>query len=65
MNQLIFRKSSYSSDDVDSDCVEVATNLVGTVAVRDSKWGGGPVVELSDAAWAAFLGAAAGRPTFS
>jgi Domain of unknown function (DUF397) len=38
-------------------CVEVARNLPGVVAVRDSKDRGGPVLVFSRAAWAAFLAA--------
>ncbi|RKT06454.1 uncharacterized protein DUF397 [Streptomyces sp. 3211.6] len=48
--------SSHSSNG--GDCVEVATNLPGTVPVRDSKAGdGGPVLTFSAPAFAAFLGA--------
>ncbi|MEU6867257.1 DUF397 domain-containing protein [Streptomyces sp. NPDC046876] len=61
MSRFQFVKSSFSSTTNNTDCVEVATNVAGTVAVRDSKWDGGPVVELSDAAWAVFLGAARSR----
>ncbi len=60
MTQFKFVKSSHSTST--GECVEVATNVAGTVAVRDSKRrAGGSVVELSDAAWAAFLGTARGR----
>ena len=40
LSQAIWRKSSYSSS-TGQNCVEVATNLPGIVAVRDSKesWG--------------------------
>ncbi|MYT25127.1 DUF397 domain-containing protein [Streptomyces sp. SID7760] len=54
MNQFVFVKSSYSSVTTDTDCVEVATNVAGTVAVRDSKRGDGPAIEVTDTAWAAF-----------
>ncbi|MFZ3499010.1 DUF397 domain-containing protein [Streptomyces sp. 5.8] len=54
MSQFEFVKSSYSDDQADSECVEVATNVVGTVAVRDSKRADGPVIEMSGAAWTAF-----------
>ena len=36
LSQAIWRKSSYSSS-TGQNCVEVATNLPGIVAVRDSK----------------------------
>lgn len=57
MTRFVFVKSSYSGNTTDSDCVEVATNVAGTVAVRDSKRADGPVIRLTDAAWSAFLGA--------
>ncbi|MCX5398356.1 DUF397 domain-containing protein [Streptomyces sp. NBC_00102] len=47
-----FTKSSYSS--MNSDCVEVARNVPGSVAVRDSKRPHGPVLVVAPAAWAAF-----------
>jgi Domain of unknown function (DUF397) len=36
-------------------CVEVATNLPGVVAVRDSKDPGGPALVFSPAQWQDFL----------
>jgi hypothetical protein len=57
VNQFEFVKSSYSDDKADSECVEVATNVTGTVALRDSKQAGGPVIQVTDTAWAAFAGA--------
>lgn len=57
MNQFEFVKSSYSSDQANTECVEVATNVAGMVAVRDSKQGDGPVIRVTDTAWAAFAGA--------
>ena len=36
------------------NCVEVARNLPGVVAVRDSKDPGGPALVFTPAAWAAF-----------
>ncbi|WP_446750463.1 DUF397 domain-containing protein [Streptomyces sp. AC1-42W] len=47
-----FRKSSYSA--TASECVEVARNVPGAVAVRDSKRPGGPVLVLAPTAWTAF-----------
>ena len=46
-------KSSYSSQD--GNCVEVATNMPGTVAVRDSKHPEGPRLLISAAEWRAFV----------
>ena len=54
LSQAIWRKSSYSSPD-GQNCVEVATNLADTVAVRDSKDPDGPVLALTPAQWRAFL----------
>lgn len=48
-----FRKSSYSNSG--DACVEVATNLPGVVAVRDSKDPSGPVLTFSPATWNDFL----------
>lgn len=52
MKAFWFCKSSYSA--TSSECVEVARNIPRTVAVRDSKRLGGPVVILAPAAWGAF-----------
>ncbi|MFI5615986.1 DUF397 domain-containing protein [Streptomyces sp. NPDC051567] len=54
MSGFEFVKSSYSASS--GECVEVATNVVGTVAVRDSKRNNGPVLRLAPNAWAAFTG---------
>ncbi|WP_326645884.1 DUF397 domain-containing protein [Streptosporangium sp. NBC_01755] len=48
-----FRKSSYSG--TGNDCVEVATNLPGIIAVRDSKDPAGPALAFSPTAWNNFL----------
>jgi hypothetical protein len=48
-----WRKSSHSSGN-GGQCVEVAQNLPGAVAVRDSKDPGGPVLAFSFAEWRAF-----------
>ncbi|MEV5695109.1 DUF397 domain-containing protein [Micromonospora globbae] len=53
----VWRKST-RSDNGGSTCVEVATNLAGVVAVRDSKDRGGPVLAFGPAAWTGFLAAA-------
>jgi Domain of unknown function (DUF397) len=49
-----WRKSSRSSGN-GGDCVEVAGNLPGVVAVRDSKAPGGPVLAFAPGAWRAFV----------
>lgn len=48
-----WRISSYSANG--STCVEVARNLPGIIAVRDSKDPHGPVLILTPADWSAFL----------
>jgi hypothetical protein len=55
MEELDFVKSTYSS--TAGECVEVARNVPGTVAVRDSKNQEGPVLRLSPTAWADFIAA--------
>ncbi|MEU1090340.1 DUF397 domain-containing protein [Streptomyces sp. NPDC005576] len=55
-----FSKSSYSGGNAGQECVEVAHNGPDSVAIRDSKGPGGPVIVVSLAAWAAF-GADLGR----
>jgi hypothetical protein len=54
MTEPRWRKSSYSGNG-GSDCVEVASNLPGIVAVRDSKNVPGPELAVSDQAWSAFV----------
>jgi hypothetical protein len=57
-----FAKSSHSSGN--GECVEVARNIPGTVAFRDSKDVDGPMVVVAPSAWAAFavfVGQRAGR----
>ncbi|MET2718535.1 DUF397 domain-containing protein [Streptomyces harbinensis] len=56
MTRFSFRKSSYSTGSDAGLCVEVATNVRTTVAVRDSKRPTGPVLHLTPTAWASFLG---------
>ncbi|MGI5151035.1 DUF397 domain-containing protein [Plantactinospora sp. CA-294935] len=53
-----WRKSSRSGTS-GGNCVEVADNLPGVVAVRDSKDPAGPVLSFGPAAWRAFVGLAA------
>ncbi len=49
-----WRKSTRSGDN-GGDCVEVAHNLPGIVAVRDSKNPHGPVLVVSKDEWARFI----------
>lgn len=49
-----WRKSSYSNGN-GGQCVEVARNLPGTVAVRDSKDPRGPELIFRPDQWAAFI----------
>lgn len=49
-----FRKSTLSG--ANNDCVEVATNLPGLVAVRDSKAPSGPALAFTSDQWRSFLG---------
>jgi hypothetical protein len=48
-------RKSLRSGTSGGDCVEVADNLPGTVAVRDSKDPSGPVLAFDPAAWRSFL----------
>ncbi len=50
----VWHKSSYSSNGGNS-CVEIASNLPGIVAVRDSKDRQGPALVFSSDEWAAFV----------
>ncbi|MEU7054629.1 DUF397 domain-containing protein [Streptomyces sp. NPDC046197] len=65
MPHFEFAKSTYSSGN--GECVEVARNIPGTVAVRDSKDVDGPIVTLGPDAWSEFTayavlaGCSAGR----
>ncbi|MGC4850902.1 DUF397 domain-containing protein [Micromonospora sp. DT15] len=49
-----WRKSTRSGSN-GGDCVEVADNLPGFVAVRDSKDPAGPALTFSPAAWTSFV----------
>ena len=53
LSRAKWRKSSYSSQN--GACVEVATNLPGAVAVRDSKDPEGPALLIPAAEWRAFV----------
>ncbi|MET8365895.1 DUF397 domain-containing protein [Micromonospora sp. NPDC005194] len=49
-----WRKSTRSGGN-GGECVEVADNLPGVVAVRDSKDPHGPALTFAPAAWATFV----------
>ncbi|MFI7280131.1 DUF397 domain-containing protein [Micromonospora chersina] len=53
----VWRKSTRSGDN-GGNCVEVATNLPGIVAVRDSKDPTGPLLTFTAPAWIDFVQAA-------
>jgi hypothetical protein len=55
LTKATWKKSSRSGDN-GGNCVEVATNIPGVVAVRDSKNPTGPVLAFTPAEWKAFLG---------
>jgi hypothetical protein len=52
MGRAEWRKSTYSANG--STCVEVARNLPGIIAVRDSKDPEGPALAFAPAQWEAF-----------
>jgi hypothetical protein len=53
LERAIWRKSSFSGSN-GGTCVEVARNLPGLVAVRDSNNPDGPKLAFAPDAWAAF-----------
>jgi Domain of unknown function (DUF397) len=53
LSRAEWHKSSYSSQD--GNCVEVARNLPGVVAVRDSKDPDGPALVVTREAWRSFV----------
>jgi hypothetical protein len=53
LDRAAWRTSTRSGDN-GGNCVEVARNLPGVVAVRDSKDRGGPVLTFAPAGWEAF-----------
>ena len=53
LDTATWRKSSYSGSN-GGDCVDVADNLPGIVAVRDSKDPNGPALTFAPADWRAF-----------
>ena len=54
LSRAEWRKSSYSGQS--GNCVEVARNLPGLVAVRDSNEPGGFKLVVSQELWLAFIG---------
>jgi hypothetical protein len=54
LTNAIWRKSSYSGSS-GGQCVEVASNLPGTVAIRDSKSVPGPQLAIGAQAWSEFV----------
>jgi len=65
LSRAEWRKASYSSNG-GASCVEVARNLPGVVAVRDSKDPAGPVLVFPAAEWETFTaGVTAGELNLS
>ncbi|MGC4773315.1 DUF397 domain-containing protein [Micromonospora sp. DT44] len=54
LTRATWRKSTRSAGN-GGECVEVADNLPGVVAVRDSKDPYGPALTFAPAAWATFV----------
>jgi hypothetical protein len=54
LTTAIWRRSSFSSGN-GGQCVEVAANLPGVVALRDSKNPDGPALVVQPGSFAAFL----------
>ena len=53
LSRAQWHKSTYSS--ADGACVEVASNLPGIIAVRDSKVKDGPTLVYTPKEWEAFI----------
>ncbi|WBB77087.1 DUF397 domain-containing protein [Micromonospora sp. WMMD1128] len=61
LTEATWRTSTRSS--AQGNCVEVADNLPGVVAVRDSKDRQGPALAFTPEAWSAFLTVAGTQAT--
>ncbi|MEV6150424.1 DUF397 domain-containing protein [Nonomuraea sp. NPDC052129] len=55
LSGAVWRKSSRSGSN-GGQCVEVASNVPGIIAVRDSKDRSGPALIFTPSEWEAFLG---------
>lgn len=55
MNEFRFAKSSHSGPYGSGSCVEVALNVPGVRALRDSKHPNGPYLEVTPHTFAEFL----------
>ncbi|GIH72141.1 DUF397 domain-containing protein [Sphaerimonospora thailandensis] len=55
LSAAVWRKSTRSSGN-GGQCVEVASNLPGVIAVRDSKNPDGPKLLFAPGEWRAFIG---------
>jgi Domain of unknown function (DUF397) len=53
LSRAVWHKSSHSGQN--GNCVEVAANLPGVVAVRDSKDPEGPVLVVTGEQWRGFV----------
>jgi hypothetical protein len=58
LSRAVWRKSAYSNNG--GNCVEVARNLPGIVAVHDSKDPHGPTLIFTPTDWEAFTAAVKG-----
>lgn len=56
LSRADWRKASYSANNGGA-CVEVARNIPGIVAIRDSKDPDGPVLTFTPQQWRSFLAA--------
>lgn len=54
LSRAVWRKSTYSGGN-GGQCIEVATNLPGAVAIRDSRNPAGPKLLVSPSQWQGFL----------
>ncbi|MEV5409451.1 DUF397 domain-containing protein [Thermopolyspora sp. NPDC052614] len=59
LSMAAWKKSSHSGNN-GGECVEVATNIPGLVAVRDSKNPAGPTLLYTPTSWRSFLRAVKG-----